>query len=67
LDVAEIELSVLTKQCLNRCTPDLEILRREATTQAERCNADQVGVDWQFTTGEARTKFKRLYPQYQAK
>ena len=67
LDIAEIELSVFTKQCLNRRIPDLETLRREATAQAERRNAEQVGVDWQFTTDQARIKLKRLYPQYQTK
>ncbi len=67
LDIAEIELSVFTKQCLNRRIPDLETLRREAAAWAKRRNADQVGVDWPFTTEEARTKLKRLYPQYQTK
>ena len=47
LDIAEIELSVFTKQCLNRRIPDLETLRREAAAWAERRNAEQVGVDWQ--------------------
>jgi len=63
LDVAEIELSVFTKQCLNRRIADIETLRREASAWAERRNAAQVGVDWQFTTDDARTKLKRLYPQ----
>ena len=67
LDIAEIELSVFTKQCLNRRIPDLETLRRKATAQAERRNAEQVCVDWQFTTDQARIKLKRLYPQYQTK
>ena len=67
LDIAEIELSVFTQQGLDRRIPDLEILRREATAWAERRNAEQVGVDWQFTTEDARIKLKRLYPQYQAK
>jgi len=67
LDIAEIELSVFTRQCLNRRIPDLETLRREAAAWAKRRNADQVGVDWPFTTEEARTKLKRLYPQYQTK
>jgi len=47
--------------------PDLETLRREATAWAERRNAEQAGVDWPFTTEDARTKLKRLYPQYKEK
>jgi len=64
LDIAEIELSVFTKQCLNRHIPDLDILRREATAWAERRSGEQAGVDWQFTTEDARIKLKRLYPQF---
>jgi hypothetical protein len=62
LNMAEIELSVLARQCLDRRIPDLETLRREvAAWEAER-NAAAVTVDWQFTTADARTKLKRLYP-----
>jgi hypothetical protein len=67
LDIAEIELSVFTSQCLNRRIADIETLRREAAAWAERRNAAQVGVDWQFTTDDARTKLKRLYPQIEVK
>lgn len=67
LDVAEIELSVFTKQCLNRRIADMETLRDEATAWYERRNTEQVGVDWQFTTGDARIKLKRLYPQVKVK
>jgi len=63
LDAAEIELSVLTKQCLGRRIPDMETLRREVTAWQDRRNASDRGVDWQFTTSDARTKLKRLYPQ----
>jgi len=56
LDIAEIELSVFTKQCLNRRIPDLETLRREVTAWAKRRNVGQVGVDWQFTTEQVRIK-----------
>lgn len=65
LNVAEIELSVLTKQCLDRRIPDIPTLRRETAAWADRRNADQTGVDWQFTTSDARIKLKRLYPQVQ--
>lgn len=65
LNVAEIELSVLTKQCLSRRIADLATLRREASAWAKQRNEAQTGVDWHFTTKEARTKLKRLYPQFQ--
>jgi hypothetical protein len=62
LNVAELELSVLARQCLDRRIPDMGTLRREvAAWEAER-NAAVVRVDWQFTTADARTKLKRLYP-----
>lgn len=63
LDIAEIELSVFTKQCLGRRIDDIDTLRNEATAWAERRNASQTGVDWQFTAENARVKLKRLYPQ----
>ena len=67
LDIAEIELSVFTKQCLARRIDDIDTLRREAKAWAERRNASQTGVDWQFTTEDARIKLKRLYPQVKLK
>lgn len=63
LDMAEIELAVFTRQCLNRRIPDIDTLRREAHAWAARRNAAQTGLDWQFTDEQARTKFKRLYPK----
>lgn len=63
LDIAEIELSVFTKQCLTRRIDDIDTLRSEANAWAERRNASQSGVDWQFTAENARTKLKRLYPK----
>jgi len=62
LDIAEIELSVFTKQCLARRIADIETLRREAKAWAARRNAQQTGVDWHFTTADVRVKLKRLYP-----
>ena len=64
LDIAEIELSLFTRQCLNRRIPDLETLRRQATAWAQRRNVEQVSVDRQFTTEDVCTKLRRLYPQY---
>ena len=65
LNIAEIELSVLTKQCLDRRIPDIETLQTETRAWQQVRNARQKGVDWQFTTQDARIKLKRLYPQIQ--
>jgi DDE superfamily endonuclease len=65
LNIAEIELRVLSKQCLDRRIADLEILRQETKAWEHERNAKQTDVDWQFTTEEARIRLKRLYPQYQ--
>jgi hypothetical protein len=65
LNIAEIELSALTIQCLNRRLPDLETLINETTQWEKRRNASSKGVDWQFSTHDARVKLKRLYPQMQ--
>lgn len=62
LTVAEIELSVLARQCLDRRIPDMEALRREVAAWEAARNAAAVTVDGQFTTADARTKLKRLYP-----
>ena len=62
LNVAEMELSVLARQCLDRRIPDREALRREVAAWEETRNAAVVKVDWQFTTADARVKLKRLYP-----
>jgi hypothetical protein len=61
-NVAEMELSVLARQCLDRRIPDLESLRREVAAWEQKRNAAVVKVDWQFTTADARVKLKRLYP-----
>ncbi len=65
LNVAEIELSVFTKQCLDRRIPDMATLQQEVKSWYRRRNAKQKSVDWQFTTEDARIKLKRLYPQIQ--
>jgi hypothetical protein len=62
LNVAELELSVLARQCLDRRIPDLGALRREVAAWERERNAAVARVDWQFTTADARTKLKRLYP-----
>jgi len=63
LNVAESELSVLTRQCLERRIPDRAIVAQEAAAWSKKRNAKQVGVDWHFTTDDARIKLKNLYPQ----
>lgn len=62
LNVAEMELSVLARQCLDRRIPDLTALRREVEAWQRDRNAAVVKVDWQFTTADARVKLKKLYP-----
>jgi hypothetical protein len=66
LNIAEIELSALTLQCLNRRIPDLATLRAETKQWEQRRNASQKGADWQFFTPEARIKLRHLYPQIQS-
>lgn len=63
LNIAEIELSVLTKQCLDRRIPEIETLRSETRQWARERNAGQISVDWQLITDQARIKLKRLYPK----
>jgi hypothetical protein len=65
LNVAETELSVLARQCLDRRIPDRATLDREVATWVRDRNAAVVKVDWHFTTAEARIKLKRLYPTIQ--
>jgi hypothetical protein len=66
LNIAEIELSVLTMQCLDCRIADRETLTKETQQWEQRRNASQKGVDWQFSTPDARIKLKRLYPQIQS-
>lgn len=66
LNVAEIELKALSLQCLDRRIPDLETLGREVAAWQTDRNRTTVGVDWQFTTADARIKLKHLYPQIRA-
>ena len=62
LNIAEIELSVLARQCLHRRIPDKATLAAEVGAWQDRRNAAGAAVDWQFTTEDARIKLKRLYP-----
>lgn len=63
LNIAEIELSVLKRQCLARRIPCMEQMRSEVRVWNTDRNNRQTKVDWQFTTGDARIKLKRLYPK----
>jgi transposase len=62
LNMAELELSVFARQCLNRRIADQETLTREAAAWEARRNQSRPIIDWQFRTADARTKLKRLYP-----
>lgn len=62
LNMAEIELSVLMRQCLDRRIPDEESLRREVQAYEDRRNEARASIDWQFTCKDARVKLHRLYP-----
>lgn len=65
LNMAEIELSVLSRQCLDRRLPDgVELADEVAAWEAARNRAD-IRIDWRFTTTDARIKLKRLYPSVQ--
>jgi hypothetical protein len=65
LNIAECELSVLTRHCLRNRTPSQEALVHKVTPWARDRNARQRGVDWHFRTKDARIKLKRLYPEVQ--
>ena len=65
LNVAEIELRVLSGQCLDRRIPQRAELESEVAAWEKARNKSVVGVDWQFTTGDARVKLKRLYPVFE--
>lgn len=62
LNMAEIELSHLSRQCLDRRIPDQKTLQKEVRTWAKKRNDEGGVADWQFTTEDARIKLKKLYP-----
>ena len=64
LNIAENELSSMTRQCVkNRRFPTIQALRSETTAWHQRSNAKQRGVDWQFKVDDARIKLKSVYPK----
>lgn len=62
LNMAEIELSVLSRQCLSERMGSKAYLQEQVAAWQERRNAQSVRIDWRFTTEDARIKLKRLYP-----
>jgi len=62
LDMAEIELGILGRQCLSQRIDNIEELRRQVNAWEKSRDKADVKVDWQFTTTDARIKLKRLYP-----
>lgn len=62
LNIAEIELSVLSRQCLDRRMPNQAFLESEVKAWEDERNDQIVKVQWRFTTADARIKLKHLYP-----
>ncbi len=62
LNMAEIEFSIFSKQCLDRRIGDEEILKREIAALEAQRNQAQATIDWRFSTGDARIKLQHLYP-----
>ena len=62
LNIAEIELSAMTTQCLDRRIPNIEELQRQISTWETQRNQSQKAVQWKFRTEDARIKLKHLYP-----
>jgi hypothetical protein len=67
LNMAELELSHLSRQCLNRRIPNKKILKKEINAWKNKRNSKEVKVDWRFTCDDARVKLKKLYPDYALK
>lgn len=63
LDIAEIELNVMTRQCLSRRIESIELLHKELSAWESERNNSYAKVNWQFTTKDARTKLVSLYPE----
>lgn len=64
LNMAEIELSVLQRQCLDRRLPDQDTVKREVAAWEQARNQHAVKVHWRFTTEDARIKLRKLYPSF---
>lgn len=66
LNIAEIELAVLSNSCLSKRIPNAETLQREVDANVRERNAKAIPVKWRFTTQDARRKLARLYPRVSA-
>ena len=66
LNMAEIEIGVMARQCLDRRIPEQNVLRSEVAAWETQRNRDGIRVDWRFTTADARIKLKSLYPSLQS-
>ena len=66
LNMAEIELAVLARQCLDRRIPDQETLGKETQAWQDQRNRESVRANWRFTTQDARIKLRSLYPSIQS-
>lgn len=62
LNIAEIEISAMSKQAINRRIPDVETLKKELEAWKNERNNKKIGVKWRFTSKDARIKLKKLYP-----
>ena len=67
LNMAEIELSVITRQCLDRRIPSMEVLEHEVEQLVKERNAEEATVNWQFTPDKARSKLQRHYENIKLK
>ena len=65
LNMAEIEIGVMARQCLDRRISDQSTLRREVEAWQDQRNRDTIRVNWRFTTADARIKLRSLYPSIQ--
>jgi hypothetical protein len=66
LNMAELDLSVLQRQCLRQRIGDRATMERTVGAWADRRNTATARIDWQFTTADARTRLRRLYPAFEA-
>ena len=67
LNMAEIELSILARQCLSDRMPSRDFVEKQVHAWQTERNQAQVTINWRFTTEDARIKLKRLYPSFEAK
>ena len=62
LDIAEIGINIMTRECLNRRIPNISTLREELKAWNEDYNSDPTTINWQFCNETSRVKLKNLYP-----